>query len=153
MLRDYRIETGLKGKKYCDILKSVMGQLSDGIWENRSAMNKYWQNQAIEQDENGNVYIISSSYLFENPTDCKKFFARKIKQIVKIERDWGSDELTWERGNENATCYIRGYGSHHKENDKWIYEKDDFDILVGDCYYAYDVLMGRDTSKFEYAKG
>ena len=40
-----RITTHIKStEKRLDILGSVMGQMSDGIWENTRSMEKYWKN-------------------------------------------------------------------------------------------------------------
>jgi len=92
------IDTDSFGFKTNDIIESIRGQLSDGIWEHTSANIKYWTNfeSAIY---NGKVYILVSpeEYNFAfgkkniNPfysmadTDVKKYLARKLKQIVKIE--------------------------------------------------------------------
>ena len=137
---DLTINTGLKGKKYYDILASVIGQLSDGIWENTPSVQRYWQEQDIKRNEADEVFIVSH-YLFEDEEACKKYFAHKVKQIVKIERDDGETQLEWRRDNDNATCYISNYGD------------EDYDIVVGDIYFVYDTLLGRDTSKYSYARG
>ena len=51
------IETELTSNKDYEILNSVLGQLSDGIWENSPRMNKYWLNISTEFID-GKVYII-----------------------------------------------------------------------------------------------
>ena len=150
--RDLVINTGLKGKKYYDILESVIGQLSDGIWENTNSVQRFWKDQDIKRNENDEV-IILSHYLFEDEMACKKYFAHKVKQIVQIERDDGDSSLIWKRDNDKATCYISPYGYSVQEDGKWVHKQDDFDILVGDIYFVYDTLLGRDTTKFNYARG
>ena len=150
--RDLVINTGLKGKKCYDILESVIGQLSDGIWENTNSVRRFWQDQDIVRNEKDEV-IIKSRYLFEDEISCKKYFAHKVKQIVQIERDDGDSSLKWDRQNDRATSYISPYGYSVQENGKWVHKDADYDILVGDLYYVYDTLLGRDTTKFTYARG
>lgn len=48
-----KISTGLYGKKAYDIISSVFGQLSDGIWENSPRMNWAWQFAEMEYHEGG----------------------------------------------------------------------------------------------------
>lgn len=94
------IETGLdeRNKKFNEILRSVIGQLSDGMWENCSRYKGYWtfdeatgkdnkiivSNEAYEWDRNW-------SRTFKNPyykmtdQEIRKFFANKIKYLVKAE--------------------------------------------------------------------
>lgn len=136
-----KIKTGFSAsdKKAKEILDSVIGQLSDGIWENSNAMNKYWQNLDTDID-NGEIIIIvkdgyGTPYNELNPDDRAKkisdFFANKIKQIVKIEKDddYTSDarNIEWKRDCEAVTEYM-GY---------------DEKITVKDCYRVYDKLKGR----------
>lgn len=148
------VNTGLKGKKYYDILESVIGQLSDGIWENSNSNQRFWREQDVEFNKETEDVIIKSSYrLFENEEKVKRFFANKVKQIVKIEREDGASELTWDRLNDNTTCYISASLIYEPgvENAKGI--EPGYMITVGDCYYVYDFLMGRDTNKYNYARG
>ena len=48
------INTGLRGATQKDILASVLGQLSDGWWENSPRMDPYWKHAKIVE-ENGKV--------------------------------------------------------------------------------------------------
>ena len=122
------VDTGLS-VKYIDILNSVIGQLSDGIWENSPRMNKYWKNASISA-ENGNVYIVvndnwASGFKGMDDTAIKMWFANKIKAIIKEEG------LEWSRGNKEVSDFISRQT----------------DITVSDCYYAYEVLKGRNVAK------
>lgn len=144
------VNTKLKGKKFYDILESVMGQLSDGIWENSNSNQRYWREQDIELNKETLEVIIKSSYrLFKDEEGVKKFFANKVKQIVKIEREDGSNELIWSRNNNNETGYISPYETY--VDGKYV--DPNYTITVGDCYFVYDTLLGRDTSKYQYAFG
>ena len=121
------ISTGLSDEKAQDILDSVIGQMSDGIWENSSRMNRYWQYADIVRNGSEINIQISDIHNYENgfkgksDDEIKKFFAQKIKQIVKEEG------LNWNRNNEEESCYLdRNSG-----------------VTVKDAYRVYDKLLGR----------
>ena len=134
------IETELTSNKDYEILNSVIGQLSDGMWENSSRMNKYWLNISTEFID-GKVYIIVNhqSYIkhcnqcIVNPFydmddfNIKFWFATKIKQIVKQEEKDNKASSWWKRTNLQELDYL-GY----KEK-----------ITVADAYQLYDFLKGR----------
>lgn len=129
-----RINTGIKATpKFQEILGSVIGQMSDGIWENTRSMEKYWKSLRYDVDSDGFIIIEDRHYVCANPVD---FFANKIKQIVKIEADdnprYG---IEWSRSCSATTTYLNYY-----EN-----------ITIGDCYELYERLKGRDTTKHHYA--
>ena len=122
--------TDIKSK---EILDSVIGQLSDGIWENSLGMAKYWQNldTGIQDD---NIVIIENSYspFWKYPSSERdkkvlEFFANKVKQIIKTEIEDGNHDLQWDRNCTGISDYL-GY----KE-----------DITVRDAYKVYDKLKGR----------
>lgn len=117
--------------KRLDILSSVIGQLSDGIWENTRSMEKYWKSLDYGKDANGYIYIEDCRGVCADPVD---FFANKIKQIIKIEiEDGGHSGLVWDRGCSISPYYIHGR------------------VTVGDCYELYELLKGRNTSKYRYS--
>lgn len=134
------IETELTSNKDYEILNSVLGQLSDGMWENSPRMNKYWLNISTEFID-GKVYIIVNhqSYIchckqsivnpFYNMDDfnIKFWFATKIKQIVKQEEKDNKASSWWKRTNLRELAYL-GY----KEK-----------ITVADTYKLYDFLKER----------
>lgn len=121
------IKTGLSDNKAKDILNSVIGQMSDGIWENSSRMNRYWKYADIVKEGSELAIKISYPNSYENgfrgksENEIKKFFAQKIKQIVKEE------ELNWDRNNEERSAYL-DYNSG---------------ATVKDAYRVYDKLLGR----------
>jgi hypothetical protein len=124
------INTGIKAnEKFLAILSSVMGQMSDGIWENSRSMEKYWQ--SLNFKTAGGIIIIEDKYgVCADPVD---FFANKIKQIIKIEIDDGNRSLVWERSCGAVPHYMHG------------------NVTVGDCYQLYELLKGRYTGKHTYA--
>ena len=117
------IPTGLRDTTAKDVLDSVIGQLSDGIWENSPGMNKYWQHADIDFID-GEINIIvdnswNSGFKGKSPEEIKKWFAKKVKQIIKEEG------LDWKRDNEESADYMHG------------------DVRVKDAYRVYDKLLGR----------
>ncbi len=126
-----RIDTGIKATpKFMDILGSVIGQMSDGIWENTRSMEKYWKSLSYSTDPAGHIIIEDRHYVCANPQD---FFANKIKQIIKVEIDDGNRSLVWNHCCSATPFYMHG------------------SVTVGDCYELYELLKGRDTTKHSYA--
>jgi len=125
------INTGLTNGLEYEILQSVFGQMSDGIWENSPAVEKYWKN-AKHDMTNGEVVLIISERGWDNPyrdktdLEIKKYFANKIKQIVKKENEYYGD-VEWSRDNNTVTRFM-GYI---------------LDVTVADAYRVYDILSGR----------
>lgn len=120
------IDTGLSDKKAEEILNSVIGQLSDGIWENSRGMERYWQYADIET-RGSEIYIAVntedyySGFRGKTEDQIKKYFATKIKQIIKEEG------LDWNRNNTDVSTFLdRGSG-----------------VTVQDAYRVYDKLLGR----------
>lgn len=134
------VSTELYDKKSFEVLRSVIGQLSDGIWENSSRMEKYWLNAHIERIEEEVVITIDQGYAkywcekwIYNPfikmtdSEIRVWFANKIKQIVKFEETCENGKRWWKRGNIQELAFM-GY----KET-----------ISVADAYNVYDILRLR----------
>lgn len=121
------IKTGLSDSKAKDILNSVIGQMSDGIWENSPRMDRYWKYADIIKEGSEIAIKISNPDYYENgfkgksESEIKKFFAQKVKQIVKKE------ELNWDRNNEERSRYLDRHSG----------------VTVKDAYRVYDKLLGR----------
>lgn len=129
------IDTGLTGPVNKEILDSVIGQLSDGKWENSPMMAKYWRNASIE-DQDGRIVIIvkdgwDSGFRGKDETSIKAWFAGKIKEIVYDEMDG----KRWDRKDTTVLDYIGGHGAQ---------------VTVSDAYKAYEILKGR-SLKNKYA--
>ena len=130
---DVRSDTALKD---AEILDSITGQISDGIWENSRGMEKYWKNMNFTQ-ENGKITFVTpdkSNYFEPNyfygkdDKQIKDYLANKAKQIVKIEMKDGSLSGEWDRNNQAELSYM---GGHHTP------------VTVADVYSLYDRLKGR----------
>lgn len=126
-----KYNTGIKmTSKFSSILNSVIGQMSDGIWENTRSMEKYWKSLDYSTDPDGYIVIEDRHGVCPDPVS---FFANKIKQIIKIEMDDGNRDLVWSRTCSATPFYMHG------------------GVTVGDCYELYELLKGRDTTKHSYA--
>jgi hypothetical protein len=126
-----KINTGIPATdKRLNILGSVIGQMSDGIWENTRSMEKYWKSLSYEKGSDGNIWLEDRGYVC---SDVKDFFANKIKQIIKIEIEDGNDKLIWSRSCSGVPHYMHGQ------------------VTVGDCYELYELLKGRSTGKNTYS--
>ena len=127
-----RLTTHIKSTdKRLNILSSVIGQMSDGIWENTRSMEKYWKSLDFGTDASGYIYLEDNHGVC---ADVYDFFANKIKQIIKIEIDDGNTSgLRWDRNCSVSPCYMHGQ------------------VTVGDCYELYELLKCRDTTKNHYA--
>lgn len=148
MAEDTRIiKTGLFGKKNRDILDSVIGQWSDGIWENTPQMAKYWEFANVDmpngevvlkidtRNHNGHYY---NGFAGLDDAKVKEIFGRYVKAIVKTELDDGL-QGDWKRDCTSECDYLT--------------RDDNEPITVKDAYYAYEVLKGRNVSKHpEYSE-
>lgn len=128
-----RITTSIKAvNKFGYILSSVIGQMSDGIWENTRSMERYWKSLDFYVSADGFIVIEDKYGVTSDPCE---FFANKIKQIIKIEIEDGNDRLVWNRSCGASPSYMHGHG----------------EVTVGDCYELYELLKGRATSGKSYA--
>ena len=60
-----RITTHIKSTaKRLNILSSVIGQMSDGIWENTRSMEKYWKSLDFGTDASGYIYLEAGQTYF-----------------------------------------------------------------------------------------
>lgn len=97
------VETGLVGLNAYEILMSVIGQLSDGIGENKYHYEQYWRFADILLNPTTNKVEIRISnrncekswmytnrnlfnpFLSQSDQEIKKWFARKLRWIARIE--------------------------------------------------------------------
>ena len=112
------------------ILDAVIGQMSDGIWENTRSMEKYWKSLDFGVDANGYIWLEDRNGV---TTDVYDFFANKIKKIIQVEIEDGNTALVWSRTCASVPHYFHGK------------------VTVGDCYEMYELLKGRNTAKNRYA--
>lgn len=133
------INTGLAASKTNqDILEAIMGQLSDGKWENSPAMDKYWRFAGITVRDGEVVILVDdrypSGFAGMDEATIKAKFANWLKAIAKDELD-GQYNSSWSRTDMTKLDYLSQQSS----------------ITVSDAYRAYDVLKGRRADKKVYA--
>ena len=128
------------------ILESVIGQLSDGIWENSPAMNKYWVGMSIQDNDilvsdNFTVSYCKTRYnnpFFNMPDEkVKSWFADKLKAIVKHEEKDSGGKNWWKRDNMQELDYL---SRMYKDEEGVIKTRT---VTVADAYKVYDRLKGR----------
>lgn len=114
-------------------LDAVMGQLSDGMWENSPRMEPYWicntlTDEGIEMEPSNTTYgrrIYTNPLYDMSDMEVRSWFADKLKAVVKEWlKDGGNGE--WSRINQDEVDYLnRGQ-------------------TVAGAYKVYDSLKGRE---------
>lgn len=155
------INTGLKGKLNKSILDNIIGQLSDGMWENSRAMEHYWPFADIKMGkdiftgkDDESVYIAirlpgSESYHnYHHPNNCySNWFIRcdKLNKDKTAIKQWFAKKI-----KQLISAEAKKYPSKMiKFNDKceatsdfmWDSESHE-DHRISDIYKAYKILMG-----------
>lgn len=107
-----RIPTGLQGIKANEVLNSVIGQMSDGMWENTPYYNKFWMFCNIDKDNSIIVQdrgqfrwdrFYCSGFREMDEQQVRDFFAKRIKAILhQFKKDYGIDD-------EEQKCEYMGY--------------------------------------------
>lgn len=123
-----------------EVIDSVLGQLSDGIWENSNGMNKYWSYADVNKNNELQVDDTSWRSGFNGKSEewVRNWFADKAKQVVKIwAEDWGKGKDVWKRDNQDEVDYMGGHIVR--------------DITVSDVYECYDYLKRR-KGTYNYGK-
>ena len=140
------IKTVFYSAKAKEILSSVIGQWSDGIYENSNRMNKYWMFADIITEANGQVcikiskdrydkhYEVINGFIAMSDIEVKEFFAKYIKAIAKIELHDNKIQNGWKRNGAFDISYLS-----YNEN-----------ITVAHVYALYEIMLGRKTlSKYD----
>ena len=138
-----RINTPFYGDIAFDILDSVHGQLSDGMWENSRGYDKYWTNLQVCRDGDNRIYFkVNADYYgmycgrsIDNPfarmsdTEFLNWYATKLKAVIVQE------------GKDNG--WTKGWWSRTNHSNKTVYLNRSADVTVADVYCVYDALKGR----------
>ena len=131
-------------KQELEYLDPVMGQLSDGMWENSPKMEAYWlcnslTDAGIEMEEYNSSFSGRKTYwnpLYEKSDDeVRSWFADKLKAVVKqwLE-DYDSRGEGWSRLNTAEVDYLNKGQT------------------VAGAYKAYDSLKGRESKEGKEVK-
>ena len=113
------------------IITAVIGQLSDGTWENGN-LDRYWKNANVDGTELIIDRNYNSGFNDKSEKQIKEYFAKKLKQVVQEEV--GNNKQGWRRDNTQISDYI---SYNH-------------DITVSMCYECYDFLKERRRPVDEY---
>lgn len=118
------VETELQGTNHFQILESVVGQLSDGVWESSSHMEPKWvfidillnpYTNKVEIRVSQNTCVRScffpkrwiwNPYLEKTDLEIKKYFARKIKTIINLEAKDKGKKLDFNLSNQYKMEYL-----------------------------------------------
>lgn len=117
------VETGLKGEDFFEILSSVIGQCSDGIYENSPSVEPYWRFSSvllnpdtddveIRVSKSGYDYAwmkkgyISNPFTVKSDQEVRNWFARKIKTIINIEAKDNNMVLKFSKNNNYQMKYL-----------------------------------------------
>ena len=139
------INTGLCDSASLNVLRSTIGQLSDGIWENSRKAERYWP-FAEAQMINGNVCIVinkdnykhnhyANGFRFDLNMDSIKirnYFAKKIQAVVRENaRDYPNSGIKCSSKCEAILDYMHDYDSGITHT-----------IRACDAYRVYKELKG-----------
>lgn len=133
------INTGLTDSASLNVLRSTLGQLSDGIWENSRKAERYWPFADAKMID-GNVCLVISKesksgytngFLYDlsmSVTRIKDYFAKKIQAVVRENaKDYPGRGIKCTANCDVALDYMSDYES-------------DSEILACDAHRVYKAL-------------
>ena len=133
------IKTNTSGKKANEILSAVIGQMSDGMFENSRYYEGYWMFCDIDDGNNICVDDSSCDYSFNrwyenkfynmSDKEIKLFFAKMIKRIIQQEM-------------RDKEISVRGQFKLGNTQFKTEYLNYIEEITVDDCVKVYNALVG-----------
>ena len=132
------IKTGLKGDIAEHICGAIIGQMSDGYWENTSSYEKYWRFINVKKLSDGRIAFVvdetdgkynyghkfvNNGFFMMSDTDVISFIAKKIKFILSKELLSNGMKLSDKFYNEKTIWLSHGHSS--------ITVKDVIDVIIG----------------------
>lgn len=128
------IQTGLPKDIGASIIDSIIGQLSDGIWENAGYTDAYWPYAGATEDGNISIDQVLSrsgyrknSFYDMSDSEIAKWFGNKLKQIAQEYLDDNNkNPFTNFRANNDEECSYMHDG-----------------ITIGQMYDAYNILKSK----------
>ena len=123
------IKTGLTDSISLNVLRSTLGQLSDGMWENSRKAERYWPFADAEMID-GNVCLVISNdwhkgqhymngFFFDlsmDPVRIKDYFAKKIQAVVRENaKDYPTRGIKCTAKCEVALDYMSDYDNYDNE--------------------------------------
>lgn len=147
------VKTGLYSVTAQDVLDNVIGQMSDGMWENSKTMEHYWpfvnikkineevcividtevNNDKWHPNSSWNNWFLRGDKLGRDREKIRSFFAKKIAQIVREDlKDHNSDRGKFTSKNLTELYYMHSYTKDEDGNYP--------PITVADAYAVYAAL-------------
>lgn len=144
----YIIKTGLNDVSSLEVLKSTMGQLSDGIWENSRTAEQFWPFANVEMIDN-EVCLVIDKKLVDRPygwrrcytngfywkfnfdkNAIKDYFAKKVRAVVRENaKDYPERGIRCTANCDVILDYMGGHGVH--------------EVRASDAYKVYKALRMR----------
>jgi len=122
------INTGLTDSASLNVLKSTLGQLSDGMWENSRKAERYWPFAEAEMVDGKVCLVISKEYsrrgytngfvydLGLDPVRIKNYFSRKVAEVVRQEaKDNPDSGIRCAASCEVALDYMSDYDNYENK--------------------------------------
>lgn len=120
------VETKLAGENEFNVLSSVIGELSDGIWEESFSAEKYWRFCSVVLNPTTNRVeirisnlhstrssgwhrVVWNPFLSMSDSEIRLWFSRKIKRIFNIECHDKNIKISFNKKNDQIMEYF-GFG-------------------------------------------
>lgn len=137
------IKTNLDGEIANEILNGVIGQMSDGMFEESNYYNGFWM--FVHIDESNNIHVSKfwgktcwnkyyrNKFILMSDYEIKEFFAKMIKRIIhqELRNNNISVRGKFKKGNMMQTEYLN-------------YDRN---VTINDCATVYDALMRKGDQK------
>ena len=135
------IHTGFYTNKAKEVIDSVFGQLSDGMWENSRAAEKYWRFATTDVADDGEIVVnistdsrkgydrdwVRNGFYDMTEKQVLEFIAHKMKAVAIQELKDEGIVRGWKHNNETVRTYYLSYEEP---------------VTIADVYYIYDALLG-----------
>lgn len=134
------IRTGLKGKLAKDICNSIIGQMSDGYWENTNRYEKYWRFIKVKTLSDNTIAFEVSSKSFDISYHTKmtlnnEFFYMRDSEILSFI----ANKIKFICIKELASNGMKLSKKYYNEKSKWLSYNDD--VTVKDIVNVIDSLQ------------
>ena len=154
------IKTGLENTKINgEMIASVVGQLSDGAWENSSRLRGYWvfaecnsgSSDITVSNSYYDTYYVSTNnpYIRMSDMDIRRFFANKIKQLVRMElKDRYEDDITEKFFNAHNLPLEWRYACPRSETDRVIACRADIENFLKNNPFSFKGMFNANNNEF-----
>ena len=116
-------------REQADLIDAVLGQLSDGYWENSKAAEKYWKNidlrgdtlivdlEKLKHASWSDAWNKEFNEIWQNPKAIKNWFARKAQILHNLDKrdQFNTLKLDDEQLNSHAQYLDRNVNTTYKQ--------------------------------------